>query len=394
MPVRYIRVDPTVNLFAPAVRAFGTIAIVGRVTAPAPAPEPVAASSSASSSASAKKAAVAEATVVAPTPVALTSPDKADEKFPGELADAISLVFAQTPGPTLVYAVPVDATAPDWKGALEVVAGLNVQLVVLANTPVDAGSKTPDGPIGLLSAHVTTVSNTGADGMERMGVAMLPQGSADPKVILPNDRMVYIAHNSAQDAAVAVAGTIAGYEPFVSMLLKQVNIVSPPFGPTDIDTLNGPPESSGTGPTGAGVNWLTSPALIPGNGVYLGEGYTGNPGSPKKYIDICRFIDHLSFLLKAQLINSIGNVRISRSGLRALVAQMEAVLGPFVDDGVLNSFEIVVPVLVLLDKDPATLTTEEAGRIHTAEVQRLVQVLAAVEYAGAVHRISIDLKFD
>ncbi|WP_405975261.1 hypothetical protein OG496_47045 [Streptomyces sp. NBC_00988] len=392
MPVRYIRVDPTVNLFAPAVRAFGTIAIVGRVTTPAPAPP---ASASASASASAKKSAAAEAAAaVPPTPVAFTSPDKAEQTFPGELGKALTLVFRQSPGPTLVYGVPVDATAPDWKSALAVVAGLNVQLVVLANTPIDATSKTPEGPIGLLSDHVTSVSQTGADGMERMGVAMLPKGSTVPKVILSNERMVYIAHNSDEDAAVAVTGTIAGYEPFVSLLLKKVNIDSPPFNPTDIDALNGPAEVSGSGPTGAGVNWLTSPALIPGNGVYMGEGYTGDPGSPKKYIDVCRFVDHLSFLLKAQLIGSIGNVRISRSGLRALIAQMEAVLSPFVDAGVLNSFEIVVPVLVLLDKDPATLTPDEANRIHTAEVQRLVQVLAAVEYAGAVHRISIDLKFD
>ncbi|MFJ5302577.1 hypothetical protein [Streptomyces sp. NPDC088350] len=382
MPVRYIRVDPTVNLFAPAVRAFGTIAIVGRVTAPTATVE------------TPTKKSAAAAVAVAPKPVAFTSPDKARETFPGDLGDALNLVFEQTPGPTLVHGVPVDATTPDWKGALAAVAALNVQLVVLANTPVDATSTTPDGPIGLLSAHVTSVSNTGADGMERMGVAMLPKGSADPTVILPNERMVYIAHNSAQDAAVAVAGTIAGYEPWVSLLLKPVNIVSPPFGPVDIDTLNGPPEVSGSGPTGAGVNWLTTPALIPGNGVHLGEGYAGDPGSPKKYIDVCRFVDHLSFLLKAQLIGSIGNVRISRSGLRALIAQMEAVLSPFVDAGVLNGFQLVVPVLTLLDKDPATLTPDEANRIHTAEVQRLVQVLAAVEYAGAVHRISIDLKFD
>lgn len=376
MPVRYVRVSPLVDLFAPAVRAFGNIAIVGRVAAP-----------------TSTVAARAEAAAEPLTPTAFTSPDKVQDTFPGELGDAIELVFRQTPGPTLVYGVPVDATAPDWKGALGVVAGLNVQLVVLANTPIDDTTKADDGPIGLLSAHVTSVSNTGADGMERMGVAMLAKGDPDPGIILPNERMVYIAHNSDQDAAVAVAGTIAGYEPFVSLLLKQVNIVSPPFSPTDIETLNGP-EDPKSGPAGNGVNWLTSPALIPGNGVYMGEGYTGNPGSPMKYIDIVRTVDHVSFLLKAQLIGSIGNVRISRSGLRALVAQMEAILAPLADADVLNSFEIVVPVLTLLDKDPATLTDAEAHAIHTAEVQRLVQVLAAVEYAGAVHRISINLKFD
>jgi len=364
MPVRYVRVNPIINLFAPAVRAFGTTAVVGRVAAPA-----------------------------TTDAVAFTSPDKAQDTFPGDLGQAIELAFQQTPGPTLVYGVPVDNAHPDYKAALEIVAGLNVQLVVLANTPIDDAAKADNGPIGLLSAHVTAVSNTGADGLERMGIAMLPKGSADPTVILPNERMVYIAHNSDQDAAAAVAGTIAGYEPFVSLLLKPVNIVSPPFSPADIEKLNGT-ETPASGPAGLGVNWLTTPALLPGNGVYLGEGYTGNPGSPKKYIDIVRMVDHVSFLLKAQLIGSIGNVRISRSGLRALIAQMEAILSPLVDADVLNSFEVVVPVLTLLDKDPTTLTDAETQAIHTAEVERLVQVLAAVEYAGAVHRISIDLKFD
>lgn len=368
MAVRYVRVDPTVNLFAPAVRAFGNIAVVGKVSPPATVTAP-------------------------PTAVLFTRPDDALSQFPGDLGNAIALAFNQTPGPTVVYGVAVDPTTPDWADALGVVAALNVQLVMLANTPVNATTTTATGPIGLLSSHVTSVSNTGPDGMERMGVAMLAKGDTTTSVILPNERMVYIAHNSDQDAAAAVAGTIAGYEPVVSLLLKPVNIVSPPFTPAQIDTLNGT-ETSDTGPAGKGVNWLTTPTLIPGNGVYMGEGYTGSPGSPKKFIDIVRTVDQVSFQLKAQLISSIGNVRISRSGLRALVAQMEAVLNPLVDADVLNGFEIVVPVLVLLDKDPATLTAAEAQEIHTAEVSRLVQVLAAVEYAGAVHRISISLKFD
>jgi hypothetical protein len=366
MAVRYIRVDPQVNLFSPAIRAFGNIAVVGQTTAQVATPT---------------------------TPVLFTRPDDAQAAFPGTLGDSIALTFNQTPGPTLVYGVPVAGDPPDFKGALDAVAGLNVQLVVLASTPVNATTTASNGPVDLLSSHVTSVSNTGSDGMERMGVAMLEKNATDPAVIIPNERMVYIAHNSAQDAAAAVAGTIAGYQPFVSLLLKPVSIVSPPFSPADIDKLNGD-ETITSGPAGKGVNWLTTPALIPGNGVFMGEGYTGNPGSPKKYIDVVRFIDDVSFQLKAQLINSIGNVRISRSGLRALIAQMEAILNPLVGADVLNSFELVIPILALLDKDPATLTADQAEEIHQAEVQRLVQVLAAIEYAGAVHRISITLKFD
>jgi len=372
MPVRYIRVNPLVDLFAPAVRAFGNIAIVGKITTPTPNPP---------------------ADLLAVNiPVAFSDPAEARRRAPGDLGEAIALAFAQTPGPTLVYGVAVDATAPNWQAGLDAVTALNVQIVTLANVPMTATTTAGTGPIGLLSTHVTSVSNTGGDGMERIGVAMLTKDSSNPADVngLTNERMVYIAHKSTQDAAAAVAGTIAGYPPHVSLLLKPVAISSGSFTPTEINALNGD-ETFDSGPAGHGVNWLTTPSLIPGGGVFMGEGYTGNP-SGKKFIDIVREVDDLSFRLKAQLIKTIGNVRISRSGLRALIAQMEAVLGPLVDTDVIEGFELVVPLLTLLDKDPATLTAAEAAQINLAHANRLIQVLAAVEYGGAIHRISITLK--
>jgi hypothetical protein len=367
-------VNPIVDLFAPAVRAFGNIAIVGRVTPPATPPTDLAQVS---------------------VPVAFTDPAEARRRAPGELGEAIALAFAQSPGPTLIQGVRVDSATPDFAAALAAVAGLDVQLVMLANTPVTAESAATGGPIAALVDHVTTVSTTGSDGQERMGVAMLAKGSPDPSVVagtLANERMVYIAHKSDQDAAAAVTGTIAGYQPHISLLLKQVNITSPSFTPAEIENLNGS-ETFDSGPAGKGVNWLTSPSLIPGQSVFMGEGYTGAPGG-KKFIDIVRTVDDVSFRLKAQLIKTIGNVRISRSGLRALVAQMEAILEPLVRNEVLESFEVIVPLLILLDKNPATLTQSELTQITNAQAQRVVQVLAAVEYAGAIHRISITLKFD
>src|SRR2546428_8440468 len=135
------------------------------------------------------------------------------------------------------------------------------------------GPNTPaDGAIFKLSNNVTAISSE--DGKERIGVAMLPKGVTDVSTIIGNERMVYIAHKSDQDAAAAVAGTIAGYQPYVSLLLKQVNISMPTlFTPAEILTINGS-ESFGSPPAGKGVNWLTSPSLIPGRGIYMGEGYT------------------------------------------------------------------------------------------------------------------------
>jgi hypothetical protein len=366
MTVRYIRVNPVADLFAPAIRAFGNIAIVGEATAG-----------------------------TANTPVAFTNPADAALTFPGPLSNAIALAFQQTPGPILVYGVRT-ATGPDWSAALTQVATLDVQLVVLANTPLDATTgAAPTGAIVQLANHVTSVSNTGGDGKECMGVAMLTKDATNTALVtgaLANERMVYIAHKSNEDAAAAVAGVIAGYEPHISILLKPVNLTSGSFTAAEIGTINGS-ETFSSGPAGQGVNWLVDPVLIPGRGMYMGEAYTGNPGG-KKYIDIVRTIDDVSFRLKAQLIKSIGALRISRSGLRALIAQMEAVLQPLIRNEVIEGFEILIPILVLLDKDPASLTAAELTQINNAQSQRVVEVVIAVDYAGAIHRLAITLKFE
>ncbi|MCA1705894.1 MAG: hypothetical protein LC808_22595 [Actinobacteria bacterium] len=378
MTVRYIRNNTVVDLFAPAVRAFGNIAVVGRVTLPQQSPPTDPA--------------------VVNVPITFTDPAEARRRAPGDLGEAVALAFAQSPGPSLVSAVRVNEQTPDWKAALDIVANLDVQLVVLANTPLNATTGKVDAPEGALvslAKHVVSVSETGGDGKQRMGVAMLPKDSSDSRPvtgILASERMVYIAHRSTQDAAAAVAGTIAGYQPHISLLLKPVNITSPSFSQAEIEALNGS-ENFDSGPAGHGVNWLTSPSIIPGGGVYMGEGYTGNPGG-KKHIDIVREVDDITFRLNAQLIKTIGNVRISRSGLRALIAQLEAILGPEVQRDVLNGFEVVVPLLALLDKDPATLTAAEARQIHDAEVQRVVQIMVAIQYTGSTERLVVTLKID
>jgi hypothetical protein len=333
--------------------------------------------------------------LVVGSPVVFTDPAEALRRAPGHLGTSIARAFAQSPGPTVVYGVRVDSTTPDYPAALEALSAEDVQIIIIATTPLDATSGGTTGAITSLVSHVKTVSETGGDGKERIGVAMLAKGSADPKLVtgdLAHERMVYIAHKSDDDAAAAVAGTIAGYEPHISLLLKQVNITSASFTPAEIRSLNGD-ETFESGPAGLGVNWLTDPPLIPGQGVYMGEGYTGNPGG-KKYIDLVRFIDNILSLLKARLIRGIGSLRISRSGLRALIAQMEAVLDPLVADEVIDHYEIVVPLLALLDKDPSVLTPSELEQIKNAHAERLVEVLALVSYAGAIHRLSITLKFE
>jgi hypothetical protein len=372
MTVRYVRVNPVADLFAPAVRANGNVGIVGKVTPPNPVPPDL--------------LAVGEF-------AAFTDPAEARRRAPGDLGEAVALAFTQSPGPMLVIGVRVDDAAPDWEAALDLLATQDVQIVALAGEPLDAVSGAADGSVRTLADHVASVSSTGGDGMERIGVAMLEKDATDPTIVsgaLASERMVYVAHRSDEDVAAAVAGTIAGYEPHVSLLFKPVAVSSAPFTSAQIGELNGS-ETFTSGPAGKGVNWLVDPPLIPGQAVFLGEGYTGNPGG-KKYVDVVRTIDSVTFLLKARLIRTIGNVRISRSGLRGLGATIESVLEPLIRQGVIEAYTIVIPVLNLLDK--AQRSPAEDQQINNAQSERVVEVLVAVDYAGAIHRIALTLKFE
>lgn len=375
MAVRYITVTPITKLFKPATRAFGDIAIVGAADTGATGPKKI--------------------------PIPITNPDSVSNKsnpagkdkpvddvtwFQGDLAKSIRKTFDQTPGPTTVWAVRTD---PDdgnkaFANALTEVAKLDVQIVILANKPLKSATDGKD-EIELLASHVNTVSKTGGDGKERIGIAMLDKDLTDPTVVTGNmssERMIMVAHKSTEDAAAAVAGTIAGYEPHISLLLKSVNIsMDSLFSDSEIDAFNT-----------ARVNWLTDLTLIPGKGVFMGEGYTLGADIP--YIDIIRTIDDISFRLKAELIRSIGDLRVSRSGLRALISQMTAILEPLKQREVIEGYDVFFPLLVLLDKDPANLTDAELQQINNAQNTRAVDAIISVDYAGAIHRLNITLKFE
>jgi hypothetical protein len=377
MAVRYITVTPVTKMFKPATRAFGDIAIVGATdndaTGPFLVPVPITNPDSVSH------------TSKAATPADQGKPVDDVAWFRGDLGKAVRKAFEQSPGPTTVWAVRTNpAQAADAiPNALTEVAKLNVQIVTLANKGLGPANANRT-EIELLASHVSTVSRTGSDGKERIGVAMLAKDVTDPEVITANmsiERMVMIAHKSDEDAAAAFAGTIAGYEPHISILLKQVKIgMDNLFTDAEIDAFNV-----------AKVNWLTDPTLLPGKGLFAGEGYTLSADIP--YIDIVRTIDDMSFRLKATLIRSIGDLRVSRSGLRALISQMTAVLEPLRQREVIESYEVFMPLLVLLDKPPASLTDAELQQINNAQNERTVEAIVSVDYAGAIHRLNITLKF-
>ncbi|MFC8509918.1 hypothetical protein ACFU3J_09895 [Streptomyces sp. NPDC057411] len=372
-PVRYVRVKTEGVPFSPATRAYGNVAIIGIANPPATNPP--------------------QDFLQPNVPRLFTDVNEARRLAAGPLGEAVATALVQEPGPSEVWAVR-QAQPNAWDDALGKVATLNVQLVVVADTELalttpTGGQPTPSPAIVKLAEHVSAPA---ADGMERMGVAMLAKGAADPAVVtgtLVTDRMVYVAHKSDEDVAAAVAGTIAGYEPHVSLLLKKVKVTSEAFSASDLVKLNG--TEPGPGPEGKGVNWLVDPPLIPGSGVYLGEGYTGDRAG-KRYIDVVRTIDDITFRLKARLIGTIGNLRISRSGLRGLVAELETVLEPLRRSEVIEEYEIVVPILALLDKPQRTPTEDRL--VQDAQTDRAAEAMVRVDYAGAIHRINITLKFD
>ncbi|MFF0726039.1 hypothetical protein [Streptomyces sp. NPDC004134] len=368
-PVRYIRVQAKPNFFSPAVRPTGNIAIIGAVTA----------------------AAGATGLIPVNEPKVFADPDDALKQAPGPLGTAVALALRQEPGPGDVYAVRL-ADQPNVDETLAVIKTLAVQFVVIADTPLEvpAGGQ-PTEAIVKLADHV---KGPFGEGLERMGVAMLGTGDHDPSIItgaLNTDRMVYVAHKSAEDVAAAVAGTIGGYDPQVSMLLKKVGVTSAEFTADELITINGSEDDSSP-PAGNNLNWLVNPALIPGQGVYLGEGYTGANGTTdKKYIDIVRTLDDLTFRLKASLITTIGELRISRTGLRALAGQMEGVLEPLRRSEVIEDYEVVIPVLQLFDKPQPT--PEDEKIMAAARRDRLAEAMVQITYAGAIHRLSIKLTF-
>jgi hypothetical protein len=377
MPVKYITVTPLTNLFLPATRSFGDIAIIGAVDDQTTGP---------------RKTAVP---ITNPNAVTFNSspndgkPVDDPTWFKGALAGSVRTAFAQSPGPTTVWAIATDKNdAADvmLSNALAEAAKLTVQIVVLANTPLTStGAGDGKAAIEALAAHCNSVSTSGGDGKERIGIAMLGKGINNVSLVtapMAQNRMIMIAHHSSSDAAAAVAGVMAGYPPHISLLLKPISLdMDKVFSDAEIDAFNN-----------ARINWVTRTPLLPGQGFYLGEAYT--LGTDQPYVDIVRTIDQISFALKAALIRSIGVLRVTRAGLRALVSQMSAVLQPLQNDAVIDSYLVYFPLLTLLDKDPNKLIDAELRQIHNAQAARTVASIVTVDYAGAIHRLNITLKFE
>lgn len=319
------------------------------------------------------------------------------------LTRSLDLVLAQDPRPTTVYGVRTAAAG----GYADALAGLeaadDVTFVCLAEE-VAPGSGSGAAATGLtaLKQHVHRMSS---DGNKRLGVAMVDpsvgrsttyvvdvlDGTAYGSLRSDQGRMVLIAARGATaegggtgDAAAAAMGAIAGYTPSTSVVLKRVRGITMPvtsqYAPAEI-----------TGLAKEGIIPLVDPALIPGTGLYLGDGGTFSSEAALNFVDIVRVLDDLEFRLRAGLIGQVGDSRITRSGLITVRIRVDGILGAQQRAGVIDGYDVQIPVLDVLSLPPSSRNSADDELVRTARETRRVQVLVTVVYGPAVHQLNVTL---
>jgi hypothetical protein len=315
----------------------------------------------------------------------------------GPLYRSVRTALLQDPAPSRVFAVATDdsGAAPDYAGALAALAATSVQFVCLAG-------ETDPAVLEALQTHVEDVS---ADGDRRMGVAMVDPDlavaagttfadAADAaydglksdvsRMILVAARVPTTGGEPDHDVAAAAMGTIAGFPPQVSVLMKQVREVKIPrerqFSGAEIRQL-----------AEKFIIPVIDPELIPGEGLFLGSGRCYTTDTSRLFPDIVRVLDQIEFLLRAGLIGSIGNVRIDRLGIQALRGRFDAILGPLQSSRVIDSYSVDIPLQPILEAAEAARSPGEVEVLTSARTTRIVEVLLSVVYAGSVHFLDVNL---
>jgi hypothetical protein len=325
------------------------------------------------------------------------------------LSRSLDLVLAQDPQPSKIYGVRTPA-AGNYAAAL---AGLeaadDVTFVCLAGeTAVGAATtgSTPATGLRALAEHVETMS---AAGNRRIAVAMIDPAIARTATYVdtvlagtsygalksPTGRMILVAArgattdeaanpNPVADAAAAVMGAIAGRAPATSVVLKQVRGFTIPltqqYVPAEV-----------TGLAGAGAIPLIDPALVPGTGLFMGDGGVFSSDPAIVYTDLRRVLDFLEFQLRAGLIGTVGDARITKAGLTAVRVRVEGILGPLQLGAVIDDFSVTIPLLAILTLPENARTAAEQAQVVTARQTRQVSVHISITYGPAVHRLNVTL---
>jgi hypothetical protein len=354
------------------------------------------------------------ATAPPSTPLVVTSHDDAiglfgKAKAATALSSSLDLVLQQDPQPSKIYGVRTP-TAGNYAAALTgLEAADDVTFVCLANeTSIGAATAGATAATGLhaLTEHVENMS---AAGSRRMAVAMidptLPRTATYVTDVLattsygslksPTGRMILIAArgattnaavtpNPVADAAAAAMGAIAGYAPSTSVVLKQVRGFTVPvtqqYVPAEVTAL-----------AAAGAIPLIDPALIPGSGLFFGDGGAFSTDPAFNDLDERRAIDFIEFQLRAGLIGTVGDARITKAGLTTVRVRVESILGPLLLGGVIDAFSVNIPLLSILTLPDSARSATDQAQVVTARQNRQVSVLISITYGPAVHRLNVTL---
>jgi hypothetical protein len=348
------------------------------------------------------------------TPLEITSHDDAiglfgKNKAATALSTSLDLVLAQDPRPSKIYGVRTPAVGSYAAALAGLEAADDVTFVCLAGETLVGAPTTGTTPATGLRALTEHVENTSNAGNRRMAVAMIDPAIARSatyakdvlattsygSLVSGTGRMILIAARGATtaagtttappaDAAAAAMGAIAGLAPSTSVVLKQVRGFTIPLNqqyvPGEIGLLSS-----------AGVIPLIDPALIPGPGLFMGDGGTFSADPARNYVDIVRVLDDIEFRLRAGLIGTVGDSRITKAGLTTVRVRVEGILGPLQQAAVIDDFSVVIPLLSILGLPESARTAADQAQVVTARQTRQVSVLISVTYGPAVHRLNVTL---
>lgn len=317
---------------------------------------------------------------------------------PTQLSRSLECALKQDPGPSKVYGVRVGGEDGD-----DYAAALAALEAVDDVTFVSLAKETDVAALAALRAHVEKASDAGA---KRIGVAM-----ADPvrelsqtwakdtvdalktaanRVQSSQSRMIVVAGraadiDSAPDFATAAMAAIAGQEPHISPVLKQVRETPIPselrFSPAEIKALSM-----------EGVIPIIDPELIAGEGQYMADGALFTSDANLPYVDIVRVLDDIEFRLRAGLIGTIGDARITRPGLTLIKTVAEGIIGVLKRREVIDDFAITIPLLDMLSLPDSARTPTDNEEIESARQNRHLDMMVTVEYGPQVHQIGVRLK--
>jgi hypothetical protein len=351
------------------------------------------------------------AAIAANTPAVVTDHDSvmaafAKGKTANTLTNSLDLVLQQDPLPSKIYGVRTDS-GKDYAPALSgLEAADDVTFVCLAHETdigVAAAGANPPTNLMALAAHVENMS---AAGNKQMAVAMIDPGTAKSATYVADTltahaglksgdgRFILIAARGATldpsnaaataDAAAAAMGAIAGYQPAVSPVLKQVRGFTMPvasqYAPAEV-----------TGLSQEGVIPLIDPALIPGTGLYFADGGSWSSDATRNYVDIVRVLDDVEFRLRAGLIGSIGDSRITKAGLTQVLVRTEGILGPLQQAAEIDDFSVQIPLLEILSIPESARTPGDDNQVTTARGTRRVSMLITIVLGPQIHQLDITL---